>query len=550
MVHNNRKVKVLVVAFLLLAFPSWAKNLYVNGATGSDVTTYANNDSDNPWLTVTKACAEALAGDNVYVTAGTYSAAGTGDRKIPAFNPTSSGTSGNPITFKAVGTVTLTLSSSTGPVYGAYTKDYITWDGFTTDESDHTMHPTGEPSLAVIWAANNIVIKNGTFLGSGYYEPLNMNRAAIFLSGGNDSHVYNNTFSNFSGADENNADIYLYGSKRNIIEHNTHSDGVSAFWSKGSNAEVTNEDNIFRYNLISGMSRAGMTLGPSAVTTQVYQNIVYDSAWGITSRELPLLVFSNNTIVNSSQSTWGFIRVYTATESSQFLNNLMVYSPSGYGSSGVTSPGTIVSDNNMYFGITANYHWNDEGGGNQSFAYWQSTWGKDANSSYADPLFVDNTAHNYHLQAGSPALTASDTGGPVGAYITGTETIGTGAADTTPAAFSFTDNTGVALSTVIYSTSIQVTGIDNTTSITSSGTGCSYQVNGAGSWLTTGGDNVALNDNVALRVTSSGSYSTNTPCVLTLNGNVSDTWNVTTLAAVSDPQTPRFRGSSMSGGWR
>ena len=33
-------------------------------------------------------------------------------------------------------------------------------------------------------------------------------------------------------------------------------------------------------------------------------------------------------------------------------------------------------------------------------------------------------------------------------------------------------------------------------------------------------------------------------------GGVSDTWSVTTLAAANDPVTPRFRGSSMSGGWR
>lgn len=122
--------------------------------------------------------------------------------------------------------------------------------------------------------------------------------------------------------------------------------------------------------------------------------------------------------------------------------------------------------------------------------------------------------------------------------------------DTTPNDFSFTDNTGVALSTVIYSNSIQVLGIDNTTSITSSGTGCSYQVNGAGNWLTTGGDNVALNDNVAMKTTSSGSYNTEASCTLTLNGNVSDTWYATTLAAVESPVAPRFTGSSMTGGWR
>lgn len=118
---------------------------------------------------------------------------------------------------------------------------------------------------------------------------------------------------------------------------------------------------------------------------------------------------------------------------------------------------------------------------------------------------------------------------------------------TTPAAFAFTDNTGVALSTVIGSTSIQVTGIDNTSPLSLSGAGCEYKIN-AGSWVSAS-DNVALNDNVALRVTSSASHNTAVSCVLTIGG-VSDTWRVTTLAAVEDTQTPRFRGSSMSGGWR
>jgi len=125
-----------------------------------------------------------------------------------------------------------------------------------------------------------------------------------------------------------------------------------------------------------------------------------------------------------------------------------------------------------------------------------------------------------------------------------------GAADTVPNSFTFTDNSEVARSTVIYSTSIQVTGIDDNTSITSSGTNCFYQVNGAGDWLTTGGDNVSLNDNVAMKVTSSANYATDTPCILTLNGNVSDTWHVTTLEAIVDPSSPRLRGISTTGGWK
>jgi hypothetical protein len=125
-------------------------------------------------------------------------------------------------------------------------------------------------------------------------------------------------------------------------------------------------------------------------------------------------------------------------------------------------------------------------------------------------------------------------------------TFGDNVADTTPAAFSIPDNTGVARSTAIGSDNITVAGIDNETTLALTGTGCEYSINGA-AWATAA-DNVSLNDNVSLRVTSSDAYNTATNCVLTLGG-VSDTWSVTTLAAVNDPVAGKTRGS-FSGGWR
>jgi len=96
---------------------------------------------------------------------------------------------------------------------------------------------------------------------------------------------------------------------------------------------------------------------------------------------------------------------------------------------------------------------------------------------------------------------------------------------------------------VATATSISVTGIDNDTDISISGADCKYQVNGAGDWLTSG-DNVILNDNVALRVLSSPNYSTDKACTLTLGGVISDTWHVTTIAAQQVdyiPIPPRMR---------
>jgi hypothetical protein len=107
-----------------------------------------------------------------------------------------------------------------------------------------------------------------------------------------------------------------------------------------------------------------------------------------------------------------------------------------------------------------------------------------------------------------------------------------GGADTTPDAFSFTDQTDVALSTLTPSNTITVAGIDAAASI--SITGGEFSIN-AGSFTSTP-TTVDVNDTVQLRVTSSGSNSTAVTATLTIGG-VSDVWSVTTLAAALEPLT-------------
>lgn len=103
-------------------------------------------------------------------------------------------------------------------------------------------------------------------------------------------------------------------------------------------------------------------------------------------------------------------------------------------------------------------------------------------------------------------------------------TIGSGSsADTTPNAFSFTDVTGAAVSTVYTSNAITVAGINAASAI--SVTGGEYRVNG-GTWVTSSGT-VNAGDSIQVRRTSSGSLSTTVSVVLTIGG-VSDTFSITT----------------------
>jgi len=106
-------------------------------------------------------------------------------------------------------------------------------------------------------------------------------------------------------------------------------------------------------------------------------------------------------------------------------------------------------------------------------------------------------------------------------------------ADTTPAAFSFTDVTGQPVSTVTESNIITITGVDAATDVAASITGGEYAVStddGAtfGAY-TSAATNVQLDDQIKVRVTTSANNSTGTSAAFTAGG-VTDTFTATTEA--------------------
>jgi hypothetical protein len=102
-----------------------------------------------------------------------------------------------------------------------------------------------------------------------------------------------------------------------------------------------------------------------------------------------------------------------------------------------------------------------------------------------------------------------------------------------PNAFSFTAQTGMPLSTPVESNSITVTGISYSTSISITGGVYSVSTNGGSTWSPYSASTpstVNLNNQVKVRQTSSGNYSTTTTATLTIGG-VSGTFDVTTFAS-------------------
>lgn len=113
--------------------------------------------------------------------------------------------------------------------------------------------------------------------------------------------------------------------------------------------------------------------------------------------------------------------------------------------------------------------------------------------------------------------------------------------DTTPAQFSFTDQSGVALSATITSAAVTITGIDAAAAITVSGG--TYSINGGA--FTASAGTVVNNDQVQARHTSSASYLTATNTIVTVGG-ISDTFTSITLG---DPANSAFLTRPFSLNW-
>jgi hypothetical protein len=102
---------------------------------------------------------------------------------------------------------------------------------------------------------------------------------------------------------------------------------------------------------------------------------------------------------------------------------------------------------------------------------------------------------------------------------------GGGGEDTTPEAFSFSDQSGVSTSSIITSAAITITGIDAAAAVTV--TNGQYSIDG-GAWTSSAGT-VTNGQQIRVRHTSSGSYETAVDTILDVGG-VTDTFTSTTEA--------------------
>lgn len=473
------KMRIVVVAWLLLwATEVDAKHLCVNASTGSDATSYASNDgsaqngSGTCWQTLGRAVwgsttrsspntgEAAAAGDTVWIAAGTYGeGTATGSSgTVPLYNPANEGSSGSVVAFRCATSrgCVLTSSNYEGPVIGANSKDYITWDGFQIDESN--TNQIADSGVAIIRDSNHITLNNIRIIG-GVGNWGGTNHDGIRVEFSTFFTVSESEISGISGDNgTNDMGMVVYVSNNGLIEHNWFHDNEGAqLAEKTCQNGGTNWcfNNVYRYNRISGTSRAGAGFfvsaggdpaGTGGVGLRFYGNLLEDLEQAITlsplvstTGTLKDYTLANNVIYDCHYAVYsgGTNRDGTA----KLYNNIFSVVDYVYvdeGASDAFGSGGYTLEHNVYHSIATSFA--QISFGNQSFATFKTNYGTDAASPASvttNPNFV-SAGTDFHLDAGSSAddlgRVVDSIGGSDGAtidaglYITGSEIIGNGVA--------------------------------------------------------------------------------------------------------------------------
>lgn len=427
---NKYVVLVLSTVILFISSGLYARDIYVSPSGSGTVYTQVSPGTAKGGLAL------ARAGDTVWFMDGTYR--DTASTWQYAFNTSASGTSGNPITLKAVnrGAAIFQRNSKSVPAIGIQGRNYIVIDGFKVEGAIqiHTVNYCTVKNNEVIYGfiqGGDTSLNWGINAQTANYCTIQNNYVHNLDNSGNNGH--------------NSACIMLFGgSDYNVIEYNTVDGGGSviynAFGTKGGGMD----DNIWRYNFGrncggTGFMAMGSTDGTSATYRgKVYQNVIINTPYFFESyRSGRDWQVYNNTAYNIT--TMYNLQWETGAElptGNTFYNNIghtlgRVYyrdTSTPTWTSSASSFFTYINYNQMY---NVKSGWSGGAGtANTSLTQWQAavtSISGDAKSFTTNPGFVNaggSTADDYKRTSYPSTGRGGSYSSIMGAYITGDEMIG------------------------------------------------------------------------------------------------------------------------------
>ena len=399
---------------------------------------HPNASDDNPgteelpWKSARYGAQQLQPGDILFIKEGIYYYY-TGSRAEPGITPIRSGTSEAPIVIKAYPNHNVYLLSGptlncpedqmTNPAIGAYHVDWIIIDGFKVNGR---INIWGEPDDP----AEHVIVQNCEVWG-GYGADTNIN--CIRVEHASNCIIRNNILHDNEGT-INNSGITFYDVTDTIVEHNEIYNTTRGIYAKDSCFR-----NKYRYNSIHDCSNAGWHGSGNVVLSQkdeIYQNIFYNCKNSIVLDDIMSGVKIYNNVIYQAAGDPPYHGIQDEGDNSEHgsfevWNNII--SDVQYvicANKGIDN--FLYSNYNAFYhfnGFTINYN-------SKTLTQWRQESGFDLASIDSNPLFLNPTSHNFHLQPSSPCLNAGidrqdydndgNTTEPInmGAYITGNETIG------------------------------------------------------------------------------------------------------------------------------
>jgi hypothetical protein len=445
---RSSRIKVLAFSCLLAALQAHAETYYVS-PTGSAAWAQcaAGTGGTATPCNGRTAVENAVAGDLVYFRAGTYnpaanpvaswsSASNSLKYEHLPWNPSNSGTSTNPITFKAYpGETPVFQDNIYGGTIGVVGRSWIIWDGFTGTIVDV---PNEVIAYAYFQDASNCVIRNSNF--SGVLKNTHQNAALIFMLNNSNILIENNRLHDMNddgvaGGEEavNAAAILSFNTTGMVVKNNDIYNNYLGIWDKD-----TEQNNLYYQNHIWGGASASSRcqvgiqirqalseFGPAS-NPQAYQNVIrncnigvwvsYDDTAIASAKVYNNVIFYDSSYTNSDIGIW----VSPGSTSAEVYNNIMDgYSvPLRYYAPATTL--VAYSNQNSFFNDSS-MSW-QTGFNSPSYSplsAWTTATGFDGNSILTNPMFVNaggTTPSDYKLATGSPALGTGRNGLNIGAY--------------------------------------------------------------------------------------------------------------------------------------
>lgn len=366
----------LLIGLILFAGRANAATYYT-ATTGSD----SNPGTQSaPFLTIQKGVIGLRPGDTLYVKAGTYAEnlyCPEASWVPPGFVCIPSGTSWNaPVTVAAYPGDTVTIQPNAGSNDWNYrvlafdrNQSYIIIIGFIIDGAN-----VGADAIQINSSAHHIRIQN--------CEIRNMPSNGVHVSpDANSNEILTNNIHDVHGTDHMHG-IYLEGSNSLIAGNAIH------------------HCSGYGVHIYNGYA------GKSANNNTVYKNKVFQNGTALPSNSAGILLGSGSNNIAYDNLVWGNpvgIRIgFFSTVNNQALNNTVYLNTGSQGQVGIyvsSGSGAVVKNNIIYQNGT-----NILNNGTGTVL---------ANNLTIDPLFVNVSAQDFHLEPGSPARDAGLTLGVV-----------------------------------------------------------------------------------------------------------------------------------------